>query len=954
MSDRRLIEEWLPIAKIGIESGRERTPLTPYPAPNRLHTWWARRPLVISRAAVLASILPAGADRKKFLHTLGIHGDPIQIRSLIDQANREGKKLGNPYGYKRAFSYIPNYDDYMWLNDIVEKDLNALLVLDPTAGGGSIPLESQRLGCTTAMNDINPVATLLLHATINWPSTFGAKLLDEFQDLHARFISGIKTKYCADLLPALCANTALLSRTIPCPHCSGIIPLSPNWRIAPEGTGVRLKPHVSDGPGSKGRVCTFQIVRSTQEQSVGTVSRGDGICPYPDCRRAISGDEIKTAAKSGNMGEQLYAVEYKKRTTTRTKTGKMREKWIKEYREPDPDDYNAEFIDAKLEEKLQEWDVYDIIPTEKFPNGSDNRPIKYGMPYWRDLFSTRQLLCHGTSVEVFREILGQDRQNGRLTDIRKAAYGYLAISLDTLINYNSRLTTWHANRTRVGPTFARHDYGFSWSYVEMAPLVAGLGYEWAFGKTKKCIKELVDLVGGATDTKILDGVVTRQDIQKQEPKITCKSGNNLDHLKDGTVDVVIIDPPYYDNVMYAELSDFFYVWLKRTAGLIFPELFQRNLTDKENEAVANPAKFAGLKGAKAMAGQDYEERMSLIFEECRRVLKPSGIMTVMFMHKSTGAWDALTESIIEAGFYITTSWPINSEARGSLHIRDKAAAKSTILLACRPRQNRDTISYWEDIEPKVRESVRRRINEFEMAGMSGVDIYLSAFGPALEAFSLNWPMKRRAPRINRDDGGDAYSVTPKDALEAARREVKQWKLGKLIRSTPNKDLDPATAFFVLAWDAFHAPKFPYDEALHLAKAVDVNLDTDVAGRFAKKRGEYLILWDSQKIYANRPRRGHSGLKSMIDELLHAAHLGRKGGAEAAIKYIESERLDHNDSFVAALEAMLEVLPPSVNHTKIDLKGDLASAGNDFDVLFNIYRLKFSDRMGSPAQLKLYE
>ena len=952
-SDRRLIEEWLPIAEIGIESGRERTPLTPYPAPNRLHTWWARRPLVVSKAAVLASILPAGTDREKFTHVLGILGDPVKARQDIDRANKEKRRLGpNPYGYKRAFTYIPNGDDHAWLREMVGQDLGTVLVLDPTAGGGSIPLESQRLGCATVANDLNPVASLLLHATANWPGTFGARLVEEFRKLCARFLANAEPKF-ADVFPPLPEKTTvngyLWARTILCPYCSGPIPLSPNWKLAPDGTGVRLQPHKSNGPGSKGRVCSFKIVGSAREQSERTVSGGDAACPYPDCMRAISGDEIKEAAKSGNMGEQMYAVAYKKRVPYLTKAGRRREKWIKEYRAPKPADDNSEFVQARLEEKLAEWDVYDIIPTERFPHGSDNRPIEYGMPLWRDLFSPRQLLCHGISVEVFRELFDEDKRNGDLTGIRKAAYEYLAISLDTLIDYNSRLTIWDNSIERVRHTFGRHDYGFSWSYAEMAPMVAGLGYEWAFGKTTKCIKELIELMGHQ-----LNCTIDQDDtVERQEPKITCKSGDGLDHIGDGAVDAVVMDPPYYNNVMYAELSDFFYVWLKRTAGPVFPDLFQRNLTDKENEAVANPAKFAGQGKARAMARQDYEERMALIFEECRRVLKPTGIMTVMFMHKSTGAWDALTKSIIKAGFYITTSWPINSEARGSMHIRDKAAAKSTILLACRPRQGRDTVSYWEDIEPKVRESVRGRIGEFERAGMRGVDVYLSAFGPALEEFSRNWPMKRSAARRDAN-GDDPYSVTPEDALEAARREVKQWRLDKLICSTANKDLDPTTAFFILAWDSFESPKFPYDEALHLAKAVDVDLDRDVIGRFAKKDGEYLVLWDSQKRKANGTRRTRDGTRGMIDELHHIAYLGRKSGAKEAIKYVESENLDGDDSFMAALEAVLEVLPPSSNHTKIDLEGDLASASDDFDALFNIYRLKFSDKIDDPSQLKLYE
>ena len=184
--------------------------------------------------------------------------------------------------------------------------------------------------------------------------------------------------------------------------------------------------------------------------------------------------------------------------------------------------------------------------------------------------------------------------------------------------------------------------------------------------------------------------------------ITCKPGDSLDHIADGSIDLVVMDPPYYDNVMYAELSDFFYVWLKRTAGHVFPELFRRHLTDKDNEAVANPARFRGQKGARALAGRDYQERMASIFAECRRTLKADGVMTLMFTHKATGAWDALTKGLMEAGFVITASWPINTEAEGSLHIKDKAAANSTIFLVCRPRAEdarAEQDRYWEDVEP---------------------------------------------------------------------------------------------------------------------------------------------------------------------------------------------------------------------------------------------------------------
>jgi adenine-specific DNA methylase len=300
-------------------------------------------------------------------------------------------------------------------------------------------------------------------------------------------------------------------------------------------------------------------------------------------------------------------------------------------------------------------------------------------------------------------------------------------------------------------TFDRHDFAFKWSYAEMAPLIVGLGYEWAIEQTAKCLRELLALVRPDINVKALATGNHQREIfphghfTPPPVTITCKSADNLDHLADGSVDVVVIDPPYYSNVMYAELSDFFYVWLKRTAGYVYPELFRRALTDKDNEAVANPAKFRGQPGVQDLADQDYRERMAAIFAECHRVLKPDGIMTLMFTHKATGAWDALTTGLMEAGFMITASWPINTEAEGSLHIKDKSAANSTIFLVCRPRPAHTVdaeVLYWEDLEPRVRKAVSRRIRAFQEAGIKGVDLYLACFGPALEEFSRHWPVRR--------------------------------------------------------------------------------------------------------------------------------------------------------------------------------------------------------------------
>ena len=980
MTDTRLIERWLPIAEIGEESTRERRSMTALPPTYYLHVWWARRPLVASRAAVLASLLPADADREKFLHVLGIHGNPVAARDQIDRARRTGVRVADPYGYERAFKYSPNGRDWTWLQRSIVKDRN-VTVLDPTAGGGSIPFETVRTGLTSVANDLNPVAALVMKATIEWPSAFAPNIAKRFEELATKWRRQIDERLAAffpqrevDQLDA----TYLWARTVTCPYCDGVVPLSPNWQLASDGTGVRLLPDCADGPGKLGRVCRFEIVGSAKEQFPGTVARGDGHCPFADCGRVIDGDEIKAQAQAGRMGEQLFAVVYRRRVETRTKSGKRgRDKWVRGYRAPRPEDDNSADIRAKLDEKLPEWEAFDMVPSERFPEiSNDDRPIQYGMPLWRDLFSPRQLLCHGTSVEVFREMLDADRAADRLDDVRQAAYGYLALSLDKMLNYNSRMSVWMPTRQVIANTFNRHDFAFCWSHAEMAPLVTGIGYDWAVRQTAKCIEELVALVrpelagdaGRLFDDAKPEAAGRPANATPPTITITCKSGDSLDHIDDGSIDAVVMDPPYYDNVMYAELSDFFYVWLKRTAGHVFPELFRRQLTDKENEAVANPAKFAGQTGARALAGNDYQQRMAAIFAECRRVLKPDGIMTLMFTHKATGAWDALTTGLMESGFAITASWPINTEAAGSLHIKDKAAANSTVFLACRPRSAADLADggrYWEDVAPSVAGAVRERVEEFQRAGIGGVDLFLAAFGPALEEFSRHWPLQRGEPRDRPasrkrrttpllDEPWDPYAVTPEDALDVARREVKRWRLERLTHLKANADLDPTTAFFVLAWDTFRAPVFEYDEALRLARAVGVDLDRDLAGRLANKSGSNLTLWDSARRAATGALGPADGSRGMIDALHHAAYVARTKSLAVARELLDRAGVDQDPRFFAALEAVLEVLPMSPNITGIRLTGDdVRAAGNDFEVLYKLSRLAYSDQVDEPDQLTLW-
>jgi adenine-specific DNA methylase len=941
---RLLIEDWLPIAEVGEESMRERRSMTALPPTYYLHVWFARRPLVASRAAILGSLLPADYDREKFLHLLGIHGDPVATRRRIAEANARGERLETDvYGYPRAFQYAPEID---------ELPTNGS-VLDPTAGGGSIPFEAVRLNCTTIANDLNPVAALLLRCTVEFPLKFGTMLVERYHQLALEFRKRAELCF-AGIFPPEAANVTnvdgyLWARTITCPYCSGIVPLSPNWKLSSDGKGVRL---VAEEDGGVRRI-RFEMVDSAKEHSPGTVKGGDGLCPFPDCGRTIDGDDVKKQAQEGCMGHQLYCVVYKEqRIKGYTKDGRPKYEKVRGFRAPRPEDDVDALVRKKLAEKMPVWQARNIIPDEEYPdNTNDNRPINYGMPLWRDFFNPRQLFGHCTSVEVFHDMV----QEFGKTDLDRAALGYIPLALDKMLNYNAIQVRWHSNREVVAGVFDRHDFSFKWSYAEMAPTITGLGYDWAMEQTGKALSELVELLGQQSpESGTFDFSESRP---KPDVCITCRSADHLS-LQSASVDCIVMDPPYYQNVMYAELSDFFYVWLKRTAGLLYPDLFQLHLTDKDREAVANLARFTGQKGgAKNLAKVDYQNRMAAIFKEQRRVLKPNGVMTVMFTHKEADAWDALAKGLIEAGFIITASWPVNTEAEGSLHIREKSAARSTIFLVCRARAEEQTHSedrYWEEIEPQVRQAVRNKVTQFQQAGIGGIDLYLACFGPALQVFTEAWPLTRAKPRPEPKgkqksllEKFDPYAATPEDALEAARREVKDWRFRQLATIPRQHHLDPLTEWYVLAWDAFRAPRFPADEGLKLARVVGLDFDQDVKRVVCEVKGEDVLLWDSKTRFASG-KLGHVGDTCMLDTLHQAARVAREQNTGAARNMLESAKLLDDPTLLTALEALLNVLPPGlIARGKKKPDALLSGAASDFEALENLRRLAFAEAVPAP-------
>ena len=290
------------------------------------------------------------------------------------------------------------------------------------------------------------------------------------------------------------------------PVLRGIVPLSPNWRLDNKGKGVRLVPHVDD---PENRHCTFEIVDKAKDQSPGTVKQGDGLCPYPDCGRVIDGDEqVKPQAQSHQMGLQLYAVVYKQTVeVVATKGGKHRLKSVRNFRGPRLGDDNSANIRAILDVKRAEWEARNIVPEEAIRPGYETTirwPLKrYGLDRWTPLLSSatpRPL--HWRRGLPRPSPRTRTRNDGSMTDVDHAALAYVGIALDKLVNYNSLNSFWDPTRQAVRRTFSRHDFGFNWRPSEIAPAIAGLGYDWIVEETGKAIKELVQLSSGNDESFI--------------------------------------------------------------------------------------------------------------------------------------------------------------------------------------------------------------------------------------------------------------------------------------------------------------------------------------------------------------------------------------------------------------------------------------------------------------------
>lgn len=815
---RLLIEEWLPAAAIGVECIRERS-TGQQPPDKRLHVWWARRPLTASRAAVLGSLLPADFPRDVFERLLGFWGTSQQIvnaQRYLDWARAAGKKIDNPHG-TRAFRRALREHDL----EAAHSAACALWgdepsVIDPMAGGGSIPLEAARLGFHAIANEYNPVACSVLEATVDYPFRFDASLADAARgwgrELRKRFNARMDEFFPAkDRIPR---HTYIYARTVPCPDTGHHTPLVPDWSLLKPKGGVQVvaEPVVDEKAGTWTiRVRQVGDGRGQLRQvPLPSYKKGKGVSLFTG--NLIPAEYIKAKAQAGEMGSRLYAVAVK------TPQGLT-------FEPPEPSDLEAIDRAAKeLAKHRARWERENVIPTELYPEAtSDPRPRVYGMPRWADMFSARQLLGMGVLVEELRamrpEIAAKEGEE------RGAAIEHLlAFAIDKFLNHNCTQTRFENTRGVVKGKMDRHDYAFKSTYAELAPCGAGSGLEWAIENVLEAWEKIASLsrADGADPIRLSLGSATA-----------------LPGLADSSLAAVVIDPPYDDNVQYSELADFFYVWLKRTQGHRHPDWFATYLCDHDEEAVVNVSRFREdgevVKAAKEKARQHYRELMTGTFRECHRVLQDDGALTVMFTHKKQEAWEALFTSLIRSGFTITATWPIKTESEHSLHQAKKNAAQSTVFLVARKRDPDAGTGYFDRaMQTEIRQRAESSADRLQKEGLNAVDQLVGSFGPALEVYS-------RYAEV-RTDTGDEVGVDR--AIDIASDAVSNWRIQQLA-ARGLAGVEPEGKFALLCWDVLGAAEFRFNEAKLLGHAVGMDVAQLGAAGLVKRTADKVNIQSAQ-------------------------------------------------------------------------------------------------------------
>ncbi|HXH23062.1 MAG TPA: DUF1156 domain-containing protein [Dehalococcoidia bacterium] len=790
---RRLIEVAFPLEEVSEHSRREKN--VRHGHISTLHIWWARRPLAACRAFIYASLVDdpgEGPEREELLKEVADLASWDAVRKP-DQVVRPREKGGSGLTGRQ----------------LLERARQRILdcnggkpprLLDPFAGGGAIPLEALRLGCEVEASDLNPVAVLILKGTVEYPQKYGQpNSRDVPKYIYLAADSGPqKGFFDGDLVAAYKKNPLatdvrywgnwmlerarqelaqfyppdpdgsvpvayLWSRTVPCPNCGAEMPLIRQyWLARKDRKKVALRP-VLDRAHNR---VDFEVVEGpdvTGDPAEATTTRGDTVCLL--CRQVAKGETIRRLSSEGKMGAALTAVVLEGRGGKR-------------YRADRPDDM-ASFAKAtqELHERMARHSGdLSLVPDEPMPDIPDLVSGRgFGIKQWWQLFNARQLLALTTFARLVREAHAEMLACGLDADYAKAVATYLGLAVDKAADFGSTLCRLNAEGGRgVVDTFARQALPMVWDYAESNPFCTD-GAGWISYLSRSA--DALDGLGFGLPT-----AVRIRDVR--EPRAP-------------TLDSIITDPPYYDAINYADLSDFFYVWLKRSVGALHTDLLSLPLTPKRDQVVMNVYANGNSGGdRRAQAHRHYVKGMAQAFAAMRKSLIDGGLVGVVFAHTDPDAWSTIIEGLLGAGLVPDASWPLDTEREARVSGLEQARLATSVWMACRPRHEDAGEAFLADVMAEMRPVIRERLLYFWSKGIRGADFFISAIGPALSVFG-------RYEKVMRPDGTE---VTVRDFLDLVRRESTTVALEQVLHGADLGLIDPVTRQYVTwVWSYSRAP-----------------------------------------------------------------------------------------------------------------------------------------------------
>ena len=723
---KRLAEVDFPIAVVSKHAAREKS--IRHGHPSTLHLWWARRPLAACRAMLLALLLPDPCDK----HCPADFKE--MARELLPQVvGKVGQKAEDlRHALLKFIGDFANWDlstdrTYLEVSRGLVKAAHgdeAPLVVDPFAGGGSIPLEALRLGCEAFASDLNPVACLILKTMLEDIPRHGTELAEELQRVGDQIKQATK-KDLAEFYPSDKDGAKpiayLWARTVRCEShgCGAEIPLMRSFWLCKKAIRKRALRYKVVRPKDATPRVEFEIFepKNDKELPSGTVTRAKAACPC--CNIVLSPDRVRSQLREQRGGADVAFDRNGKRlggarllAVVMLRPGEQG----RQYRLSTERDYEVVWKARKALEKLVTTKLpngLSPVPDEPLPvqNTGGFRIPSYGLTNWRDVYTARQALALSTLCSQTNAAI--DKTHASEVAIKDLC----ALMLSKLSELSCSLCPWEPIAECPRHVFSRQALGVAWDFAEGV---------------------VTSDSSGGFDVVLGNSVGTLRAIGNRWSSASPQIGDAAEcSLPDDSSSLWFTDPPYYDAMWYAELSDFFYVWLKRVlpGHPLMRDPFDpcNPLTPKTREIIQDES-YSSVDGH-PKDKKFFEKWMARSFAEGRRVLRDDGVGCVVFAHKTTEGWEAMLSGMVNGGWVITGSWPIATEMASRLRARESAALATSVHLVCRPRPDNAPIGDWADVLRELPNRIGDWMERLSAEGIRGADLVFACIGPAMEVYS---------------------------------------------------------------------------------------------------------------------------------------------------------------------------------------------------------------------------